>query len=230
MAKKSDPKDKLLDAILPHVVFDGWTEAGFRAAVKDTGIDPAVARGICPRGAVDLARALHDRGDHDMVGRLERTDLSAMKFRERVAAAVRFRLEAIPDKEAVRRAATLFALPLHAGEGAKMIWQTADRIWNALGDSSDDYNWYTKRMTLSGVYSSTLLYWLGDDSTDHQRTWRFLDRRIEDVMRFEKAKAKVNDSRILKPFMAVPNGILGMVRPPSPKREDLPGQVKDSET
>ncbi|MFV0245165.1 MAG: COQ9 family protein [Qingshengfaniella sp.] len=222
----TDPKDLLLDAILPHVVFDGWGEASFRAAVAEAGINMAVARGVCPRGAVDLALALHARGDADMLHRLQQTDLGALRFRDRVASAVRFRLEAIPDKEVVRRAVTLFALPMHAASGTGAIWRTADLIWTALGDRAEDYNWYTKRLTLSGVYSATLLYWLGDDSPGHDRTWQFLDRRIEDVMRVEKAKARVHGAPLLKPLLAVPSRALGLIRPPAGRtRTDLPGHI-----
>ena len=91
------------------------------------------------------------------------------------------RLE-IADREAVRRAAALFALPLYAADGARAVWHTADTIWTALGDTSDDINWYSKRATLSAVYGAVVLYWLGDDSQDHQASWEFLDRRIDDVM------------------------------------------------
>ncbi len=221
-----DAKDKLLDAALVHVAFDGWSEATFRAAISDSGLDDALARSICPRGAVDLALANHARGDKAMLERLKTTDLTALKFREKVALAVRFRLEAADDKEAVRRGTTLFALPQHAGDGAKAIWGTADIIWDALGDPSDDYNWYTKRATLSGVYSATVLYWLGDDSLDHQATWDFLDRRIENVMQIEKLKAQVNDNPLLKPLMAGPNWLLSQIKPPSRMpRVDLPGMM-----
>jgi ubiquinone biosynthesis protein COQ9 len=218
-------KDQLLDAILPHVPFDGWSEPAFRAAVAEVGVAPAIARGVCPRGAVDLALAYHARGDRDMVRRLNAEDLSAMRFRDRIAAAVRYRLEAVTDKEAVRRGATLFALPQYAPDGARALWQTVDLIWDTLGDTSADVNWYTKRATLAGVYSATVLYWLGDDSPDHQGTWRFLDRRVDDVMQIEKLKAKVNDNALLKPLMAGPNWLMARVRAPSrTARTDLPGQ------
>ena len=108
----------------------------------------------------------------------------------------------------MRRGMTLFALPHHAAEGAALIWGTADRIWTTLGDSSRDVNWYTKRATLSGVYSSTLLYWLGDHSADHADTRAFLDRRIEDVMRFEKLKAGLRDNALLSGLMAGPLKLL----------------------
>ena len=183
----------------------------------------SLARVICPRGAVDLALAFHARGDAEMLERLNSEDLSDLKFRDRIAAAVRFRLQAVPDREAVRRGVTLFSLPSYAADGAKAVWGTCDLIWDALGDTSDDVNWYTKRATLSGVYSSTLLFWLGDDSPDHQRTWEFLDRRIADVMQFEKLKAQVNNNPLFKPFLAVPNWLASQVRAPVRMRADLPG-------
>lgn len=220
-----DAKQQLLDAVLIHVPFDGWSETSFRAAINDCDIEDALARAICPRGAVDLALAFHARGDQAMLDRINSEDMGAMKFREKVAAAVRFRLEAVEDKELVRRGMTLFSLPTHAADGAKALWQTCDLIWDALGDTSDDVNWYTKRMTLSGVYSSTLLFWLGDESPDHQRTWEFLDRRIDNVMQFEKLKAQVNGNPLLKPFLAVPNWVAGQVKAPVKMRVDLPGML-----
>lgn len=209
------PKDQLLDAAVMHVPFDGWSEATFQAAVSDTGIDATVARAVCPRGAVDLAVAYHKRGDALMLERMTTEDLSEMKFRDKIAAMVRFRLEAVTDKEAVRRGTTLFALPQYAADGAKLVWGTCDAIWNALGDASEDVNWYTKRATLSAVYSSTVLYWLGDTSDDHSETWSFLDRRIDNVMQIEKVKAQVNNSPTLSKLMAGPNWLLSHVKAPS---------------
>ncbi len=220
-----DTKQQLMDAILMHVPFYGWSEASFRAAVVDCDLDDGLARAICPRGAVDLALAYHARGDQVMLDRIKSTDMSELKFREKVAAAVRFRLEAVEDKELVRRGMTLFSLPNHAADGAKAVWGTCDLIWDALGDTSDDVNWYTKRATLSGVYSSTLLFWLGDDSPDHQNSWAFLDRRIENVMQFEKLKAQVNGNPLLKPLLAVPNWFAAQVKPPMKMRADLPGML-----
>lgn len=193
-----DLKSKLVEAALPHVAFDGWSQATFEAAVADTEISPVVASAICPRGAVDLAIAFHEAGDAAMVADLSEADLGEMRFRDRVAYAVRRRLELCPDKEAVRRGSTLFALPHYAPTGTRLIWGTADAIWTSLGDSSEDINWYTKRTTLSGVYAATVLYWLGDDSEGHADTWAFLDRRIENVMQFEKAKGAFQKSALGK--------------------------------
>ncbi|WP_338550166.1 COQ9 family protein [Roseovarius phycicola] len=210
-----DIKQTLLDAAKPHVPFDGWSEATFRAAQKDASISPGLATAACPRGAVDLAMAFHEEGDEAMLALLKEADLSQMRFRDKVTAAVRYRLEAVDDKELVRRGVTLFALPHYAFEGAQAIWTTCDHIWTALGDRSDDVNWYTKRATLSGVYSATVLYWLGDESEGHEKTWAFLDRRIEDVMQFEKVKAKARDNKLIDGLMKGPLSFLNRIKAPS---------------
>ncbi|KPD10677.1 COQ9 family protein [Phaeobacter sp. 11ANDIMAR09] len=221
----SDLVSQLLDAALLHVVFDGWSKATFDAAVSDSGVNPVLAQALCPRGAVDLALAYHRRGDQMMLARLSETDLSELRFRDRIAAMIRYRLEVTEDKEAVRRGVTLFALPQHAATGAKALWGTCDAIWAALGDTSDDLNWYSKRTILSGVYSSTLLYWLGDDSPDHQATWEFLDRRIDNVMQFEKVKADMRKNPLLKPLMAGSEWLSSQIKPPA-GQDDMPGRQR----
>jgi len=223
---ETDPRDALLEAALIHVAFDGWTEGAFAAACADMDLDLRDARALYPRGALDLAVAFHRRGDQAMLARMQGADLGALRMRDRVAAAVRFRLEAVEDREAVRRGATLFALPMHAAEGARLIWETADHIWTGLGDTSTDGNWYTKRAILSGVYSSTVLYWLGDTSEDSVATWAFLDRRIDDVMRFEEFKATVNKTPVLRELFAGPNWVLGRIKAPSAQSQSgLPGRA-----
>ena len=221
----TDLKDDILDAALTHVAFDGWSDATLIAAAADSGVDIATARALFPRGAVDLAMAFHRRGDAAMVSALAEGDLGAMKIREKITHAVRLRLELMAgQKEAARRGTTLFALPMHAADGARALWETADAIWTAIGDSSADINWYTKRMTLSAVYSATVLFWLGDSSEGHMATWGFLDRRIGDVMQIEKLKADMRQSKLLAPFMAGPNWLFDHVKAPSgvpPK--DMPG-------
>lgn len=225
MSQQRDPKDKVLDAALAHVPFDGWSDATLRAAIAESGVEPALAHALFPRGALDMALAYHDRGDALMVARLNAANLDDLRFRDRIATAIRYRIEAISDKEVVRRGASLFALPQNAAAGARAVWRTCDLIWTTLGDTSDDVNWYTKRATLSGVWSAVLLYWLGDDSADNHPTWEFLDRRIDEVMRIEKLKAQMRSSAVLKPFLAGPNWLLGHIRAPR-RADDRPGSVK----
>jgi ubiquinone biosynthesis protein COQ9 len=206
-------RDRLLDAALNHVVFDGWGPAALDAARADTGLSEADLKSAFPRGAVDMALAYHRRGDAAMVERLAAEDLSSMRFRDRIAYAVRVRLEVV-DKELVRRGMSLFALPAHAADGSRAVWHTAGLIWDTLGDTSRDVNWYTKRASLSAVYSATALYWLGDDSPGAAATWGFLDRRIDNVMTYEKWKAQVKASKLGTAFMKGPGRVLDVIRAP----------------
>ncbi len=224
-----DPKKlELLAAILPHVAFDGWSPVAFKAAVDEVDMTPAHAKTLCPRGAIDLAILFHQEGDRAMIEALEGEELEGLRFRDKVAKAIELRLQAVDDKEAVRRGTVLFALPHMMPEGAKLIWGTADAIWDALGDTSRDVNWYTKRATLSGVYGSVVLYWLGDDSVGSQATKAFIDRRIEDVMSFEKAKASVNANPLLKPLTGPLGQMMSRVKAPTKMPEvDLPGMWRD---
>lgn len=221
----SDVLGRLLDAAKAHVPFDGWSDATFRAAISDAGVDEAVALAACPRGAVGLALAYHEAGDAEMLKRLAGSDLSDMRFRDKVTLAVRLRLEAIEDKELVRRGMALFSLPHYAPEGVQAVWRTSDRIWTALGDNANDINWYTKRMTLSGVYSATVLFWIGDTSDGHENSWAFLGRRIDDVMQIEKIKAQLRENKLVDGLMAGPLAFLGRIKPPqSGHQTRMPGR------
>ncbi len=220
----TDVVDAMIDASLPHVAFDGWSEATFRAAMEDSGTDPVVAEMHFPKRGVDLALAFHRRGDRLMTEALQQRDLTSLRIRERIIEAVKIRLEVTGDREVVRRGTTLFSLPQNAPLGAQAIWGTCDAIWTALGDTSRDGNWYTKRATLAGVYSATVLYWLGDDSPDQVDTWAFLDRRIEDVMRIEKMKAKVRENPVLRTVFAGPTWVMSQIKAPSRASEgNVPG-------
>jgi ubiquinone biosynthesis protein COQ9 len=213
-------RSKLLKAILPHVEFDGWSTVALDMAIADSGVDAGLAAQAAPRGAIDLAAAFHRQGDELMLTAHQSTDISDLRYSQKIARMVQFRIEAVQDKEAVRRGMALFALPSNMGEGGQLIWGTVDHIWNALGDTSTDANWYTKRGTLSAVYSSTILFWLGDDSAGHADTWAFLDRRIENVMQFEKTKAKLKETPIGR-------GIAGFMdrfnKPNDDHKSDFPG-------
>lgn len=225
MPKTQPPKAALMDAILTHVAFDGWSPASFEMAVAYLGMDATVAHAACPRGAPDLAVAFHQRGDALMLERFAAADLADMRYRDKISALVRMRIEVNDDKEVVRKASALFALPKYAAEGAKLIWDTCDAIWLALGDSSDDINWYTKRATLSGVYASCVLFWLGDESDGNADTWAFLERRIDNVMQIEKLKAGVRGNPILKGLFAGPTWAMSYVKAPR-RRDGNGGTVK----
>ncbi|TYO90761.1 ubiquinone biosynthesis protein COQ9 [Oceanicella actignis] len=208
-------RERLVDAMLTHVPFDGWSRAAIDAAAAELGVDPAQARRLFPRGGVDAALAFHRRGDRLMAERLAHAPLGSMRVRDRIAFAIRARIEAVaPHREAVRRAAALLALPIHAPDAARALWGTADAIWRAVGDDSQDVNWYTKRATLAAVYSAAVLYWLADESPGWVETWNFIDRRIEDVMRIERAKAAFRANPLGRAFLRGPGRLLEAVRAP----------------
>ncbi len=183
---------RILEAFPVHAARLGWTEAAFREAYEEVQLTEGQAMLACPRGAYDLLEAFADRADQAMLEALESLELGKMKIRERVKAAVQLRLEAqAPYKDAARAMSRALAHPLRSPQGARILWRTADRIWRALGDASTDANFYSKRAILTGVLASTYARWFADDSEDHQATWAFLDARIENVMQFEKFKARL---------------------------------------
>jgi len=177
-------REALLVATLPHVAFEGWTHGALRAGAAAAGLEAGDVQRAFPGGPIEAIDAFNRLADRKMVEALQAIDLDAIRTRDRIAAALRARLEwATPHKEAVRRALTLLALPFNAPRALGMLHRTVDAAWHAAGDRSTDYNWYTKRGLLAGVYSATVLYWLGDKSEGHADTWTFLDRRIDNVMR-----------------------------------------------
>ncbi len=216
----------VVTAALPHVAFDGWTDRTLALAVEDAGVDAGLGRLAFPRGGIDLALAFHMQRDAELAERLASEDLLGLRFRDRVAHAVALRLELVAgEREAVRRGAALLALPNHAPDGARAIWHTADTIWKALGDTSTDYNWYTKRTTLSAVYSSCLLYWLGDESPNFADTRAFIQRRIDNVMTFEEVKARIAKNPVAAAMMKGPQRLLDRIKAPDDSAASaLPGR------
>lgn len=184
-------KTQILLAALPHVPFDGWTQAVIETGVADAGLDPDLAWRAFPRGPADLVEFFSEYTDRKMVAVLENTPLEDMRVRDRIAEAVRVRLDLLAGhREAVRRVLAFLALPTHAALAATCLARTVDGMWRATGDTSTDFNFYTKRGLLAGVYGATLLAWLNDESEDFSATWDFLDRRIGDVMKIQKARGR----------------------------------------
>jgi ubiquinone biosynthesis protein COQ9 len=174
----------LLDATLPHVPFDGWSRTAIQAGARDAGLDRAAAINAFPGGPAEMIEYFSAEADRAMLASLEKQDLDAMKVRERVAAGVRIRLEALgAHREALRRGLSFLALPRNTALGLKCLYRTVDVIWYAAGDTATDYNFYTKRLLLAGVYSSTLVFWLNDKSESSAETWAFLERRIDEVLK-----------------------------------------------
>ena len=182
----------VLAAALPaDAAFDGWTEAALAATAARLGVDLEVAQLAFPGGAAQMIDAWFATVDMAMLAALAPEKRAEMKIRDRITALVEARLAALaPHREALRRAQTLLANPRHAPLAARLGWRAADQMWRAAGDTATDYNHYTKRAILGGVYTATLMIFVNDDSEDWAETRAFLARRIEGIMRFEKAKAK----------------------------------------
>ena len=181
-------RQKILPATLERVPVRGWTSAALKAGAVDAGYDAAMALNAFPGEMVELAEYFNACTDRRMIEELERRGLATMKVRDRISTAVRVRLEQIaPRRKAYARLLAYLAMPHNVGIGLKCLYRTVDAMWYAAGDTSTDYNFYTKRALLAGVYSTTVLYWLNDNSEGFQDSWTFLDRRIADIMRFPQS-------------------------------------------
>lgn len=188
-----DLQSKILDAALPAVAFDGWTLGTLEAAAKSVGLTPFDVKRAFPGGVVEAINLFAERANEQMLAALP-ADYATLKIRERIAVAVMTRLrQQLPHREAVRRSIAVYAMPWNAFEGMKQNYALVDAIWRAAGDTSTDYNFYTKRLILGKVYATTLSVWLDDQTPNLAETEAFLRRRIENVMQFEKFKAKTKE-------------------------------------
>ncbi len=195
-------RERLLDAVLAHAPFEGWTARALEAAARDTGIDPALVSELFPGGPGEAVELSSTRADRRMVEDLEAAG-AALKTTERVALAIRLRLDRnVAHRAAIRQALSFLALPVHAPLATRLLYRTVDAIWYAAGDRSTDFNFYTKRALLAGVYSATLLYWLADRSDGQTESWAFLDRRLADVLKAGKLARRAGDiaGRLPNPF------------------------------
>lgn len=215
------PADMILDelrlALAPLVpanaVFDGWSDKALAMAAAELGIPAGRAKLCFPSGATDMIAAWFDSIDRDMAAAFPLERIEAMKIRERIRSLVMFRIEsAEPNKEALRRALAILAQPQNLPLASKLGWNAADRMWRIAGDTSTDFNHYSKRAILMGVYGSTSLVFLDDDSEGLAETRAFLERRIDDVMRIEKLKASWRGSSERMPSLS---RFLGRLRYPA---------------
>ena len=185
-------RDALADRLPGHAVFDGWSQTALAGAAAELGV-PADRAALCfPGGAIEMIDAWFAAIDQAMAARLAALDLPAMKIRERIRTALLIRLDmATARPDALRRAMAILARPRHLARAGKLAWRAADTMWRGIGDASVDFAWYSKRATLAALYAATITAWMDDDSEGFAGTRAFVDRRIEDVMAFEKFKARI---------------------------------------
>ena len=185
-------RDELAPRIAANAVFDGWTDRALRDAAGAAAVPFERAKLVFPNGGIDMIDAWISAIDREMERRNAADSIAALKIRDRISRLIQSRLDiSLPQREAVRRALAVLALPTNVPKATRISWRTADAMWRLAGDTATDFNHYTKRMTLAGIYAATLLVWLDDDSDGQSDTRAFLDRRIDGVMRFEKAKARL---------------------------------------
>jgi len=201
MTIPSDDKAKqLLGEVLRHAAFEGWTERAIVQAVQALGLPRGSQHIYAAGGALGLIRLWSDSLDQEMTSALEMRGLDNMRVRDKITEAVWLRINLLADHEdAARRAMARLSIPDAGAQGTSQLWASADAIWTAIGDVSEDYNYYTKRTILSGVIGSTLLAWLSDDSGDKTESRAFLERRIGNVMQFEKVKGQALDALAAAP-------------------------------
>lgn len=185
-------RDALAGRLSAHAVFDGWGDVALAGAAGELGV-PADRAALCfPGGAIEMIDAWFSHVDRAMAAKLAMLDLDRMKIRDRIRAAVLARLdEATAHPDALRRALAILARPDHLATAGRLAWRAADAMWRAIGDTSVDFAWYSKRTTLAALYAATMTAWMDDDSDGFADTRAFLDRRIDDVMRFERFKARM---------------------------------------
>ena len=196
---------RLLEATLSHVPFDGWTDASLRRAAEDAGLSAADVLDAFPGGAIEALELFLADADRKMIADLESADLAPLKVREKVLLAIRRRLErALPHREAVRRGLAALALPQNAPLALKSLYRTVDAVWFGIGDTSTDWNFYSKRAILAGVYGAAVLYWLDDRSEGQEKTWDFLARRLDEAIKVPRALGQSFD-RLRKLAADFPN-------------------------
>ena len=203
----------LAPAIADAAAFDGWTALAVTNAAAAEGVDPEVAKFALKGGAMVLIGGWIAAIDRAMAEALPPETLATLKIRERIRRLVQFRLDAVAgQQEALRRALAIMAMPHNAAQALKLGWSSADAMWRLAGDTATDYNHYTQRLTLGALYASTLAVFAQDESEGLTDTKAFLERRIDNVMQFEKVKAQ-----FLKPDTErfSPARLLGRLRYPA---------------
>ena len=187
-----EKQDKILNEMLKLVPFDGWSDSALRTATANCGLAEHYERVAFKGGVTDVIGLFHKKIDAETFSRINQDELGAMKIRDKIYHILDTRFKIMEEyKPVIRKTLQFMAMPQNICAGTKMLWDMADKAWYAAGDKATDFNHYTKRTTLMAIYSSTLLFWLEDESDYHADTRKFLKRRIENVMQFEGLKGKI---------------------------------------
>lgn len=216
----TESRDRVVERALIHVPFDGWSMKTLRHACEDEGLGAGAAERLFPGGVIEAVEHFSDLADRLMAADMAAEDLSGLHTASRLKRGIQLRLQRwTGERESIRRAVAMLALPQYAATGLRMTGRTVDALWRAAGDHSADFSWYTKRATLAPVYSTTLLYWFEDKSDDFADTWDFLDRQFRTVGAVPAMTGRVRKTlgRLPNPLRLMPR----LPRVPKPKFRSL---------
>ena len=196
---KKIPEIKILLQLLKNVPFDGWTWDALYNSAIDLNIfkndltekDKSNLRNHYDNEIVNAIKKFNDYLDNEMIKKFKKAKLVNQKIPVKIKNLIMFRLNTSYEyKDAIRSSISIMSFPRNSKLALKMLYKTCDEMWRASNDKSTDFSFYTKRLVLSGVYTSTLFYWLNEN--DSKKVENFLDRRLYDIHRFGKIKTLSN--------------------------------------
>ncbi|KAM1175733.1 hypothetical protein ACFXTH_028151 [Malus domestica] len=183
-----DEQARVLQASLPHVIRLGWSEAAMIAGARDVGVSPSIV-GSFPRKEGTLVEFFMDDCLQRLIDRIESStdELKSLILSDRITKLICIRLEMqAPYISKWPQALSIQAQPMNVPTSFKQRAMLVDEIWHGAGDDTADFQWYVKRTVLGGIYSTTEIYMLTDDSPDFRDTWAFLDNRVKDAFDLKK--------------------------------------------
>ena len=207
----------LIRAMLTHVPFDGWTwESMEQGAVdinferkKTSSLRIKIFKDLFKNGPIDFIDIFSEIIDLEVKENYNLIELKPERVPEKIKKIIMIRLNLCQRyKEAVRSSISLTAMPVNAKASLKILYRTCNSIWRIAGDKSTDFSFYTRRISLATVYTSTLLFWLNDNSNENVETEFFLERRLKDISKISTLKKRLSD---LKTFTNNFNGLKNII-------------------
>jgi ubiquinone biosynthesis protein COQ9 len=207
-------KIDLIRAMLTHVPFDGWTWEAMEQGAIDISFEKKktsssrieIFKNLFKNGSIDFIDVFSEMIDLEVKQNYNLIDPKPERVPEKIKKMIMIRLNLCQKyKEAVRSSIALTAIPTNAKTSVNILYRTCNSMWRLAGDKSTDFSFYTRRISLAAVYTSTLLFWLNDKSNYNVETEFFLDRRLKDVSKissfkkpFSKVKKFTNNFNSLK--------------------------------
>ena len=196
----------LIRAMLIHVPFDGWTWEAMEQGAIDIGYEKKktsserikIFKGLFKNGSIDFIDIFSQIIDLEVKENYNSIESKPERVPEKIKKIIMIRLHLCQKyKEAVRSSISLSAIPVNTKISLNILYRTCNSIWRIVGDKSTDFSFYTRRISLAAVYTSTLLFWLNDKSNNNIETECFLDRRLKDIGKISILKRPLSNLRKL---------------------------------